>query len=462
MDVVRLVESKVLLVAERILEVLEGGSDYLTFEAKLKQELDSLGCEILREVLEALDRKLRESEERKRSWVVVRKNDPKEILTPFGPMVFKRSYYRHKESRKYSYLVDEKAGITPHARVGVNLKAALTEACAAMSYEESTLQISRHNPLLKVSRQTVARCVREFKAKGAAPAPVKRRVSVLYVEADEDHVKVRGRRGAQARLVYVHEGIQEYPRPHLKNVRYFTAVSKTPVELWEEVGDYIADHYELEAIEKIYLSGDGASWIRTGQEYISGAIYILDRFHLSRYILKATAHMPELRVPIYREIQALNKQGVLECLHKALKGANKPAREKRIRDTIKYIENNWDGIEQSVKNPEVRCSAEGHVSHILSARLSSRPMAWSLQGVDNMAGMRALKANRESISEHYLATRKPSPVIVELQHEVRKELTRLKEKRLPGKEHLNNVPLFYAKSSFARMVIKGLNELKVI
>jgi hypothetical protein len=89
-------------------------------------------------------------------------------------------------------------------------------------------------------------------------------------------------------------------------------------------------------------------------------------------------------------------------------------------------------------------------------------MAWSLQGVDNMAGMRALKANRESISEHYLATRKPSPVIVELQHEVRKELTRLKEKRLLGKEYLNNVPLLKAKNSFASMAIRSLNELKVI
>ncbi len=36
-------------------------------------------------------------------------------------------------------------------------------------------------------------------------------------------------------------------------------------------------------------------------------------------------------------------------------------------------------------------SAEGHVSHILSARLSSRPMGWSKTGVDQMARMRAPK-----------------------------------------------------------------------
>ena len=50
---------------------------------------------------------------RKQEWTVVRNNDRKEILTPFGLLSYTRSYYRHKESKEYCYLVDEKAGITP-------------------------------------------------------------------------------------------------------------------------------------------------------------------------------------------------------------------------------------------------------------------------------------------------------------------------------------------------------------
>ena len=61
MDIVRLVEMKFLSVAEKILKVFDGGVDYLTFETALKKELDDLGCEVLREVLEALERKLFES-----------------------------------------------------------------------------------------------------------------------------------------------------------------------------------------------------------------------------------------------------------------------------------------------------------------------------------------------------------------------------------------------------------------
>jgi len=462
MDIVRLVEAKTLLVGEKILEVLEGGIDYLSFEAQLKRELDQLGCDLLKIVLEALDQKLCDSKERKRDWVVVRKNDQKEILTHFGLLVYTRTYFRNKRSKQYSYLVDEKAGIAPHSRVSVNLKAELSELCTGVSYEGATLQVSRHNAELKVSRQTVASCVKEFQVKQEPPPKQKRRVKELYLEADEDHVNIRYRNNAQARLIYVHEGVVEHPRRHLKNVRYFTTVKKTPEDFWLEVCDYIEAYYDLESLETIFLSGDGAPWIRAGLEYIPGVNFILDRFHLSEYILSATAHMPKLRRLIYQGIEVLNKQAVLDNLHEALRRAEGPARQKRIRNTIKYIKNNWDGIEASVKYPHICCSAEGHVSHVLAARLSSRPMAWSLKGANNMSAMRAVRANGESISEHYLASRMPTSPIVELREEVKKELKRLKQSYLFGTENLNNVPLFCGGNSLNRRALKEINEHAVI
>ena len=54
MDVIRLVEAKILLVAEQILKVLDGGVDFLNFEVQLKKEMDNLGCELLKIVIEEL------------------------------------------------------------------------------------------------------------------------------------------------------------------------------------------------------------------------------------------------------------------------------------------------------------------------------------------------------------------------------------------------------------------------
>ncbi len=462
MDLVRLVQGKVLSVVEAVANFLESGTDYLSFEKQLKRELDGLGLDLLQVVLESLDRELRASKARKQEWTVVRKNDRKELLTPFGMLAYQRSYYRHKESKRYGYLVDEKIGITPHTRVGVSLKGDLVQTSAGISYEGATVQLSRHNAELKVSRQTVAACVKEFQAKAPPVPEQKLRVPVLYLEADEDHVKVMGRKGAQARLIYLHEGVVEQPRRHLKNARYFTTVGKDPEEFWLEVSDYIAGHYEIESIEKIYLSGDGGGWIRAGTEYIPGVIFILDKFHLAKYILKATAHAPELKRPIYRGIRSLNKQAVLNHLYEALCRAKEAPRQHRIGETIKYIDRNWDGIEAAVKHPHVGCSAEGHVSHVLAARLSSRPMAWSLKGAEKMAAMRAVRANGELVSEHYLASRKPASPMVELKEVVRKELIRLRGNRLLGKENLNNVPLFNGVNNLTRMALKGLNSYAVI
>src|SRR5690606_31432165 len=106
MDVVRLVEAKVLSVTEKILKVLGDGIDFLNFEAQLKKELDNLGCELLKAVIEELDEQIFKSPERKRDWKSVHKEDEKEILTPFGIVRYQRRYYRHKQTNEYRYLVD--------------------------------------------------------------------------------------------------------------------------------------------------------------------------------------------------------------------------------------------------------------------------------------------------------------------------------------------------------------------
>ena len=71
----------------------------------------------------------------------------------------------------------------------------------------------------------------------------------------------------------------------------------------------------------------------------------------------------------------------------------------------RYILNNWEGIRNLFGEEKYKCSAEGHISHILSDRLSSRPMGWSLEGADEMARMRAYKANGGSIKEYYRKVR---------------------------------------------------------
>nr|WP_279238002.1 UPF0236 family protein [Candidatus Galacturonibacter soehngenii] len=48
---------------------------------------------------------------------------------------------------------------------------------------------------------------------------------------------------------------------------------------------------------------------------------------------------------------------------------------------------------------QVECSAEGHISHILADRMSSRPLGWSKTGADKMSRLRIYKSNKADILE---------------------------------------------------------------
>lgn len=72
-----------------------------------------------------------------------------------------------------------------------------------------------------------------------------------------------------------------------------------------------------------------------------------------------------------------------------------------MKKAKRYILNNWQGIENLFKEEKYKCSAEGHISHVLSSRLSSRPMGWSVVGADEVARMRTYKENGGKIKQYY-------------------------------------------------------------
>lgn len=75
------------------------------------------------------------------------------------------------------------------------------------------------------------------------------------------------------------------------------------------------------------------------------------------------------------------------------------SKKKRKKKNLEYILNNLEGVKNLyLYDDELHgCSAEGHVSHIFSDRMSSRPMGWCSTNVDNMSRLRILKANNISL-----------------------------------------------------------------
>ncbi|OUQ19333.1 hypothetical protein B5E84_06075, partial [Lachnoclostridium sp. An14] len=76
-------------------------------------------------------------------------------------------------------------------------------------------------------------------------------------------------------------------------------------------------------------------------------------------------------------------------------------KQNKLQKAWSYLRRNWKGIQERLKETEenIGSSTESHVSHILSARMSSRPMGWSLKGVDHVAQLRIYLKNGRDLSE---------------------------------------------------------------
>lgn len=161
-----------------------------------------------------------------------------------------------------------------------------------------------------------------------------------------------------------------------------------------EVADYLDKAYDIEKVEKVYLSGDGANWIREGLNWINKSEYVLDYFHLSKYVRIATAYMePCFHRILWDYIDGLNKEAVKDLLNLIIEQTESKTKREAVKDSKRYILRNWEGIARRYDDDYIGCSAEGHVSHILSARLSSRSLGWSIEGADQMACLRVYKTN---------------------------------------------------------------------
>jgi len=290
-------EFGVKIIEERVENFISEGKDIADLVLGLEKDLFELGRNILTEVLEDIDESLRKSGSRKKNWEIVRK-DKTTILTSFGDITYNRTYFKPKKRGKRQYLVDKIVGIDPHDRISADVLINTLDEAVDSSYKKAG---KRASYTTEISKQTVMNKVHNIEVPDAPlKYNTKKDCKVLYIEADEDHVALQSKNTDKKKgiimpkLVYVHEGIDSEKstnkRKVLKNIRYFGGVFATE-DIWLQVAKYIDDQYNEEKIETIYISGDGASWIRQGLNWINKSKFVLDNYHLNKYIKKATAHL---------------------------------------------------------------------------------------------------------------------------------------------------------------------------
>ena len=150
-------------------------------------------------------------------------------------------------------------------------------------------------------------------------------------------------------------------------------------------------------MKKIYVNSDGGGWIKAGIKRISGAVHVLDGYHLEKYMTKLTSHMKDSKEDAAREVRTVIRSQTkndFEALVDRLEDYPEAGID-RMEEAREYILSNWSAAVRRLKHKDgvVGSSTEGHVSHVLSSRMSSRPMGWSVRGATKMAQLRAYYFN---------------------------------------------------------------------
>lgn len=364
-----------------------------------------LGRDMVEEMIREAEESLLKSKERSAEWVVQSKNREKTVSTLLGDIHYRRTYYRNRESGAFRHLTDDLLGLEPHARMDTGLQSDMLTKAKEISYEQV---VQSYDDISIRSRSTVKNLVHRTSMENTNWPNLeeeKRKVRFLYVEADEDHVHQQRGKGMIMKLGYVHEGKRlvnpscksKHKRNELIGAKYITGLYPQNDDFWFEVLDYLEAQYDLDYVERIFLSGDGAPWIQAGKDILPKCSFVIDGYHLSKYIKSATgpypAHEGKLKKYVYRGM----KDWVEAYFDTIESNDHTQAELKRFAACKTYILGNWDSIQNRNIKGYLECSAEGHISHVLSHRLSSRPLSWSKNGSETIAKLRVYTRNGGSI-----------------------------------------------------------------
>ena len=386
--------------------IIDGGLSNFTDD--LNDRLMQLGLDLTKFAISYAEDVIFKLKERKNEFESLEKDDRK-IVSIFGEVNFKRRYYLDKGNNERVYLLDEYFKISPKERFLENVETKLIDEAIETNYEKAG-KIAAYKT--EISKQTIMNKISELKINIEEPEVTEKKVvDNIYCIADEDHVHLQKGGIEEPRLIVVYDSImKDGKRTKLCNKKHFGGVYKGKIDdLWEEVLTYLDKNYDLNKAKNIYILGDGASWIKTGLEWLPRSINVLDKFHLMKAVngivgkdnKENAKEKAEYKRRIYTSFYKLNFKETKEIVYEILAEEMDKATRQRKEKLLRYILNNKEGITNLYKyQKELHgCSAEGHISHLYSARLSSRPLGWKTVNVNNVSKLRLVKADNKEIKE---------------------------------------------------------------
>jgi len=346
--------------------------------------------EFIRIQLEELDANLFENKAIRKGWAVVHKDIKRSLICECGTTEYRRRYYEHEETGCKAYLADVLAGIEKGSKIETGLALKLVELATDNSYEKS----SRIACGGAVSKQSVMKKARQIEEYSLPQEDVRLNVTEIHIQADEDHVSMQDGRNTIVKLATIHEPRKQIKKKaYLPHKRHHVAYKDKPNDFWSRVSEDIVERYGSRENLKVYIHGDGASWIKTGMGWIPNSTFIIDKYHLHKYVDYISCNNLRYKCQVFQYLRH-KEYSKLRVFIDTIIG-NDELDEIVGEKAYNYLKNNREGIRNLYKlePSKVRTCTEGQVSHVLSDRLSRKPCAWMDEGLETISQLRIFQLN---------------------------------------------------------------------
>lgn len=395
MNIVSLFDTLLTSIFDAEQSFFENSKNFSELEASVKSSTNAFAASFLGAILSEMDQAIRNTSWRNGRYTIHR-NDTRTLISSVGDISFKCTYYKSKtEKNTFTYLLEDLIGLERNERFTEVAEALMLCEALKTSYAEAANVIPSKQEITQTTVMNKVHSIADEIPDKIYDTP--RTVPYLHIEADEDHVaEQHGRYGEAAnasfisKLIYLYEYRQESAnaegRCELVNKYYFSGLypgTEGNKQLWLRVNSFIETNYDTEALKRVFISGDGAGGLNPGLHINS--VFCADKYHLMKYVNAAAAQIPEEKENVKTELWHLlyskqkNARKKFDTYTAAMMNSAKKA--EKIEDLRKYVLGNWSAVRRTLRNKLVNgCSAESHVSHVLSDRLSSRPMGWSQIG----------------------------------------------------------------------------------
>ena len=384
--------------------ILDNNLFLYELEHNISNSTNTLNLNILKNILEYLDLEYKNSKERKDKYYVQQTRE-RTLITSLGLITFNKTYYKSKNKINgkyvyYSYLEDC-LGIDKWAKMSLSCEVNLINNALDNGMTWASVNTI---PNYLISRQTISTKIKNINFNYFENIVKKETPKILYIEADEVHANLQSRnKGTKNKIVPViltHEGHKEdfVKKKELKNTHYIASSILKTDKLWEETYKYLDTVYDLNKVDKIFLSSDGGSWITGYDIAFPNAIFVLDKFHYKKalnYIFKKEPIITSI-ADSYLKNKMIDEFKILVKTQCQLY----PDQKKEIIKKQNYLINHIDGIINQ-RHPDYKCpcSMEGHISNKYAKFITSRPHSYSKDGLENITQLLTMKANKIRLTE---------------------------------------------------------------